>query len=63
MLGAIVPSMFVIVTVMIVIVEAFARLGDDAGGCKRDQPHQKAASNDALCSFHVVAPGLLTVKA
>ena len=63
MLGALVPCMFVVVTVMIVIVEAFARLGDDAGGCKRNQPHQEAAFNDPLCSFHLVAPGLLTVKA
>ena len=51
-LGAIVPAMFVVVTMMIVVVVAFARLGDDAGGCKRNQPHQEAAFNDPLCSFH-----------
>src|ERR1700722_2793626 len=52
-LGAIVPAMFVIITMMIVVIEAFTRFGDDAGGCKRNQPHQEAAFNDPLCSFHI----------
>jgi hypothetical protein len=52
MLTALMPGMFAVITVMIVIVVAFARLGDDARGRKRHYRHQKATAQDALKISH-----------
>jgi hypothetical protein len=46
------PVMFTVITVMIVIVVAFARLSDDASRRKRHYGHQKATPQDALKISH-----------
>jgi uncharacterized membrane protein len=52
MIAAIMPVMLAVITVMIVIVVAFARLSDDASRRKRHYRHQKATPQDALKISH-----------
>jgi hypothetical protein len=52
MIAAIMPVMFAVITVMIVIVVAFARLSDDARRRKRHYRYQEATAQDALKISH-----------
>ena len=52
MIAAFMPVMFTVITVMIVIVVAFARLSDDARRRKRHYRHQKTTPQDALKISH-----------
>jgi hypothetical protein len=52
MIAAIMPVMFAVITVMIVIVVAFARLSDYASRRTRHYRHQKPTPQDALKISH-----------
>jgi hypothetical protein len=46
------PDVFAVIAVVIVIIVAFARLGDDTRRRKRNDCHQKATPEDALKISH-----------